>query len=149
MATWKGFIKVLVYFVLLLIAACPSWAAHPLITDDTGTQGKGKYQLELNGQYDWDEEEVEGVSIKRKKLTNPKELELGAKALGMPNIIFSHKKHSIWNGCELCHPEIFGVKKGETIYTMQDLFNGKYCGSCHGSVAFPNDDCQRCHTDEV
>jgi len=64
MATWKGFIKVLVYFVLLLIAACPSWAAHPLITDDTGTQGKGKYQLELNGQYDWDEEEVEGVSIK-------------------------------------------------------------------------------------
>ncbi len=94
-------------------------------------------------------DQIEGVSIKRKKLTNPKELELAAKALGMPNIIFSHKKHAIWNGCELCHPEIFGVKKGETVYTMQDLFNGKYCGACHGSVAFPNDDCQRCHTDEV
>ncbi|GAB6269125.1 MAG: transporter [Smithella sp.] len=61
MATWKGFIKVLVYFVLLLIAACPSWAAHPLITDDTGTQGKGKYQLELNGQYDWDEEDEDAT----------------------------------------------------------------------------------------
>ena len=58
--TWKGFTKVLVYFVLLLIA-CPSWAAHPLITDDTGTQGKGKFQMELNGQYDWDEEDEDAT----------------------------------------------------------------------------------------
>jgi hypothetical protein len=50
-------------FALLLIA-CPSWAAHPLITDDTGTQGKGKYQLELNGQYDRDKEEEGGISVK-------------------------------------------------------------------------------------
>jgi len=28
-----------------------SYAAHPLITDDTGTQGKGKFQLEVNGEY--------------------------------------------------------------------------------------------------
>jgi len=41
-----------------------SWAAHPLITDDTGTQGKGKFQLELNGQYDWDKQDSEGVSVK-------------------------------------------------------------------------------------
>jgi len=26
-------------------------ASHPLITDDAGTQGKGKYQLEVNGEY--------------------------------------------------------------------------------------------------
>ncbi len=44
--------------------ACPSWAAHPLITDDTGTQGKGKFQLELTGQYDWDDEDDEDVSVK-------------------------------------------------------------------------------------
>ena len=31
--------------VAALLFACPSWAAHPLITDDTGTQGKGKFQL--------------------------------------------------------------------------------------------------------
>lgn len=30
--------------------------AHPLITDDTGTQGKGRYQLELNGEYGYDKE---------------------------------------------------------------------------------------------
>ncbi|MDI6761874.1 MAG: transporter [Thermodesulfobacteriota bacterium] len=28
-----------------------SFAAHPLITDDAGTQGKGKFQVELNGEY--------------------------------------------------------------------------------------------------
>ena len=41
-----------------------SWAAHPLITDDAGTQGKGKTQLEVNGQYEADEETVEGVRTK-------------------------------------------------------------------------------------
>jgi hypothetical protein len=35
-----------------------------LITDDTGTQGKGKFQLELNGQYDWDKNDTEDVSVK-------------------------------------------------------------------------------------
>jgi hypothetical protein len=28
-----------------------AWAAHPLVTDDTSTQGKGNYQVELNS--DW------------------------------------------------------------------------------------------------
>lgn len=41
-----------------------SWAAHPLITDDSGTQGKGKFQIEVNGQYDSDKETVAGVSVK-------------------------------------------------------------------------------------
>jgi hypothetical protein len=61
--TWKWFTKGLI-FVAALFIACPSWAAHPLITDDTGTQGKGKFQLELNGQYDWDKDDTEDVSVK-------------------------------------------------------------------------------------
>ncbi len=32
------------------------FAAHPLITDDTGTQGKGKFQLEVNGEYAHEDE---------------------------------------------------------------------------------------------
>jgi len=32
-------------------------AAHPLITDDTGTQGKGKYQIEFIGEYGHDSKE--------------------------------------------------------------------------------------------
>jgi Putative MetA-pathway of phenol degradation len=61
--TWNWFTKGQAIVAMLLIA-CPSWAAHPLITDDTGTQGKGKFQLELNGQYDWDKEDTEDVSVK-------------------------------------------------------------------------------------
>jgi hypothetical protein len=61
--TWKWFTKGLAFIALFLIA-CPSWAAHPLITDDTGTQGKGKFQLELNGQYDWDKGDSEDGSVK-------------------------------------------------------------------------------------
>jgi len=53
----------LIFTALLLIPGI-SQAAHPLITDDTGTQGKGKFQLELNGQYDSDKEEVDGTSVK-------------------------------------------------------------------------------------
>lgn len=39
-----------------LVLAIPSLssAAHPLITDDTGTQGKGRFQFELNGEYGHD-----------------------------------------------------------------------------------------------
>jgi c(7)-type cytochrome triheme protein len=93
---------------------------------------------------------LEGVSIKRQPLTAQKDFALGPKLEGMPDIIFSHKKHTLWNGCEVCHPEIFvGVKKGATKYTMIDLFEGKYCGVCHTSVAFPMIDCQRCHTKQV
>jgi c(7)-type cytochrome triheme protein len=32
---------------------------------------------------------------------------------------------------------------------MIEIFDGKYCGVCHGKVAFPNLDCQRCHSQPV
>jgi len=90
---------------------------------------------------------IEGVSIKRASLANPKDFSLKSQIEGIPDIVFSHKKHMVWNGCEVCHPDIFlGVKKGSTKYSMIDLFQGKYCGACHDKVAFPQTDCQRCHT---
>jgi len=93
---------------------------------------------------------LEGVSIKRTSLGVQKDFALGAKVKGMPEIIFSHKKHTVWNGCEVCHPEIFvGVKKGSTKYSMVEIFESKYCGVCHSTVAFPLLDCQRCHTKPV
>ncbi len=48
----------------LIVQPVTAWAAHPLITDDTGTQGSGKFQFEVNGQYDSDKEVVDGVSVK-------------------------------------------------------------------------------------
>jgi c(7)-type cytochrome triheme protein len=93
---------------------------------------------------------VKGLSVQRPNLPVQKDFALGAKVEGMPEIIFSHKKHTVWNGCELCHPEIFlGVRKGSNSYSMVEIFEGKYCGVCHDKVAFPQMSCQRCHTKPV
>ncbi|HTG81935.1 MAG TPA: c(7)-type cytochrome triheme domain-containing protein [Geobacteraceae bacterium] len=93
---------------------------------------------------------IKGVSVKRPPLPVQKDFALAAKVEGMPEIIFSHKKHTVWNGCEVCHPEIFiGIKKGSTKYSMIEIFEGKYCGVCHDKVAFPQMGCQRCHTKPV
>lgn len=45
-----GMVRRLLLAVCVVIASAgAAFAAHPLITDDTGTQGKGKFQLEVNG----------------------------------------------------------------------------------------------------
>jgi hypothetical protein len=41
-------------FSIAILAPAAAWAGHPLTTDDTGTQGRGNFQLEVNGQYDHD-----------------------------------------------------------------------------------------------
>lgn len=51
------------WMIIMLIAAVRSYAAHPLITDDTGTQGTGKLQLEVNAEYGADKETREGVAF--------------------------------------------------------------------------------------
>ncbi len=48
---------ILLLVFVMLFAAGPSFAAHPLITDDTGTQGKGKYQFEFIGEYGHDNDD--------------------------------------------------------------------------------------------
>lgn len=47
-------IRLLLLPVLLGAAASPAGAFHPLVTDDTGTQGRGRRQLEVNGEYGHD-----------------------------------------------------------------------------------------------
>ncbi len=40
------------FFVLIALCwSMPAFGAHPLITDDAGTQGKVRFQLEVNGEY--------------------------------------------------------------------------------------------------
>jgi Putative MetA-pathway of phenol degradation len=46
----------LVVFTAVFSPAVTAFAAHPLITDDTGTQGKGKAQVEFTGEYGHDSE---------------------------------------------------------------------------------------------
>ena len=47
---------------IAMIWATPLYAAHPLITDDTGTQGRGRFQFELNGERSRDRETTDGVA---------------------------------------------------------------------------------------
>lgn len=54
-------------FALVIAAAlctAPAFAAMPLITDDTGTQGKGAFQVELGTEASRDEDSVDGVSVR-------------------------------------------------------------------------------------
>lgn len=63
----------------------------------------------------------------------------------LKGVLFSHKIHSTWLKCSLCHPEIFKPELGATRVKMIEIKEGKSCGSCHGSVAFAVSDCLRCH----
>jgi c(7)-type cytochrome triheme protein len=109
---------------------------------------KGFPPSRFGNRVDWLKSEEQGY-IKRDELRIPKDIELDADDVDMPDIIFSHEKHAVWNGCELCHPQIFNIKKSSTVFEMQEIFDGKYCGACHGKVAFTNMDCQLCHSGAV
>lgn len=66
----------------------------------------------------------------------------------MANVIFPHKIHNEWLSCKICHPAIFKAKKGANLFTMYDIWAGKFCGRCHGKVAYPPKgwyNCNRCH----
>lgn len=68
-------------------------------------------------------------------------------------VIFQHKTHTMGAGldCDSCHDELFEMEAGAAEenedFTMESLYQGKYCGSCHdGSTAFAsNTRCTTCH----
>ncbi|NTV04958.1 MAG: transporter [Chlorobiaceae bacterium] len=55
-----------VLLILTLFFSGNAYAAHPLITDDTGTQGKGKFQIEINSEFSTDKEQENGLSVKER-----------------------------------------------------------------------------------
>jgi len=65
----------------------------------------------------------------------------------MPYVRFPHRPHTIWLTCRNCHPKIFIPQAGGNPITMSAIIQGKYCGVCHGKVAFPpTKNCGRCHS---
>jgi hypothetical protein len=54
-------LKKVILFAALLTIPSGAYAAHPLITDDTGTQGNGRFQLEINTEFSIDESNADGV----------------------------------------------------------------------------------------
>ncbi len=63
----------------------------------------------------------------------------------MPTVTFSHAIHTEWLACSNCHDALFKPKAGANEIHMIEIFKGKACGVCHGTVAFPPDQCFRCH----
>lgn len=64
----------------------------------------------------------------------------------MNMVLFPHKVHTMWLECSNCHPAIFETKVGASNIRMEKILNGEQCGLCHGAVAFPPTDCNRCHS---
>ena len=62
------------------------------------------------------------------------------------NVYFPHESHVSWLDCSNCHPDIFDVEKlGTVSFDKVTYLNGQFCGSCHMRVAFPINNCSRCH----
>lgn len=67
------------------------------------------------------------------------------------SVIFSHEKHADGFGCESCHASTFKMEslaaQKNDDFTMNSLYEGEYCGSCHdGETAFASDTrCASCH----
>ena len=75
-----------------------------------------------------------------------KKLELKAEWQYVPPAIFPHDVHVKWLDCGSCHPDIFNIKKKTTKhFEMKYILEEKFCGVCHLRVAFPMDNCKRCH----
>lgn len=75
-----------------------------------------------------------------------KEFSLEAEWERIPPAVFAHESHNRWLDCSICHPDIFNIKKKTTRhFEMQYILESKFCGACHLNVAFPLDDCRRCH----
>ncbi len=71
---------------------------------------------------------------------------LEAEKSNFPSAVFPHKVHNEWLECNICHPDIFNIKKKTTkLFYMTRIRQGQFCGVCHLSVAFPLEDCERCH----
>jgi len=57
---------------------------------------------------------------------------------------FPHSVHTESVECAQCHARIFPYRGVEI--KMADIYQGEFCGECHGTVAFPVlTGCERCH----
>jgi len=122
--------------------------------DDFEEFAEGLPRSPVTGDVDWEAaeaaglvnpvDELPGVSIPRKPIKMDKDVTLTSMGW-MSDVIFSHKKHAVWNGCEVCHPDIYPNQKDAVRKRMIEIRAGQSCGVCHGKVAFALGDCARCH----
>ncbi|MCK5237294.1 MAG: hypothetical protein KAR06_09935 [Deltaproteobacteria bacterium] len=81
----------------------------------------------------------------------PLDLNINIKTRGdyVNNVTYPHQIHTYWLNCETCHSTrggaIFEMAAGTNNMTMSGIARGEWCGRCHGKVAFPLTDCNKCH----
>jgi len=91
---------------------------------------------------------VEGASISRRSIRMDRNVTIASQGW-MTDVLFSHQKHAVWNGCEVCHPDIYPHTEAPVRRTMLEITEGESCGACHGKVAFSLEHCERCHVKPV
>lgn len=64
---------------------------------------------------------------------------------GTPIVRFPHRQHTMWLDCGNCHDGLFKREVGASALDMRRILQGEQCGVCHGAVAFPLTECNRCH----
>lgn len=115
---------------------------------------------EVDEEVDWMLALQQGVIKPRGEMTRPGNTELRLFKFDFffagpdpeTDAYFPHSSHTEWLTCESCHPKLFPYRElgmeGSGTYTisMDRVFEGEYCGKCHGVVAFALDYCNRCHT---
>jgi len=107
-----------------------------------------------SGEIDWERAEllgrirpadqIEGVSIPRRAIQMDKDVTIDSRGW-KTGVVFSHRKHASWNGCEVCHPDIYPHSREAPRPSMVEINSGVSCGACHGKVAFSLGACERCH----
>jgi hypothetical protein len=93
----KTLTATLILFSLTFLVNSVSFATHPLITDDTGTQGKGKMQIEINGESGYDKEKEDDVTIKARESEIAAAISYGIQdnidiVLGLPYVWINEKE---------------------------------------------------------
>ena len=72
----------------------------------------------------------------------------GEVAAGQSVNTLTHHDHPIrveWSD-PAGHDKLFRSKAGANRFSMTAILNGEQCGVCHGAVAFPLTECNRCHS---
>jgi c(7)-type cytochrome triheme protein len=92
---------------------------------------------------------LEGIPVKKDPVQARQDFSIRAPLTWARPVAFSHEKHAQWAGCQICHREAFPIAPKQTAKTSMFLhMEGRYCGTCHGKVAFPLNNCSRCHPGE-
>lgn len=134
--------------------SCPKCHSGSL---DSGKEGLAQLKrlpkAKFGNQVDWVAALAGGLirpaislSADYRAMVFDKSLSLEAEWSIIPPAVFPHAAHLAWLDCESCHPAVFNIQKKTTKhFSMGLILERQFCGACHLNVAFPLDDCKRCH----